>query len=103
MRKKLNAAAGLVTIAAAGALIASTPAYGEESIAPATTSAVSAPAAAVAGHQVSLVAGTTVASDHHRRRHRHRRHYRHYRHHRYHHYRHHHYRHHHRYRHHRMY
>ena len=85
MRKKLNAAAGLVTIAAAGALIASTPAYAEESIAPAATSAVSLPATAVAGQQLSLVAGSTVASDHHRRRHRHRRHYRrHRRHHRHH-------------------
>jgi hypothetical protein len=85
VRKKLNAAAGLVTIAAAGALIASTPAYAEESIAPAATSTVTVPAAAVAGHQLNLVAGTTVTGDHHRRRHRHRRHHRrhHHRHHRY--------------------
>ena len=98
MRKKLNAAAGLVTIAAAGALIASTPAFAEESIAPtaeASSVAVAVPAMATVGHQLSLFAGTqTLARDDGRRRHRyHRRHHRrhrHFRHHRHHrrHYRH---------------
>ena len=91
MRKKLNAAAGLVTIAAAGALIASTPAFAEEDISSVTrVSAVAVPASATIGHQLSLFASAkTVARDDGRRRHRHRRrhhrrHHRHYRHHRHH-------------------
>jgi hypothetical protein len=88
VRKKLNAAAGLVTIAAAGALIASTPAFAEEDISSVTgaSAAVAVPASATIGHQLSLFAGAkTVARSEGRRHRRHRRHFRHHRHHRHHH------------------
>jgi hypothetical protein len=95
VRKKINAAAGLVTVATAGALFASTPAYAMED-GLTVTPAVSSSAPATAGQQTST--GTrTLAGDGHRRRHRyrhyrrhHRRHFRHHRHHRrhYRHYRH---------------
>ncbi|MFB9832403.1 hypothetical protein [Actinoallomurus acaciae] len=87
MRKKLSAAAGLVTIATAGALIASTPAYAMEDIAPITPTATAGMAPASV-QQTTSTSARTVASDHHRRRYRHRRHHRrhrrHFRHHRHH-------------------
>jgi len=94
VRKKLSAAAGLVTIAAAGALITSTPAFAESSDIASITgvSAVASPASATVGQQATVSTGTrTLANDgrrrhRHRRHHRHhRRHHRHHRHHRYHH------------------
>jgi hypothetical protein len=89
VRNKQFSVAGLITIAAAGALIASTPAYAEETIAP-TTAVASAPASAtVAQHGPAKVGERTVTSDGHRRRHRHRRHRRHHRRHHYRHHRHH--------------
>ncbi|GAB2818638.1 hypothetical protein GCM10027176_23870 [Actinoallomurus bryophytorum] len=95
MRKKLSAAAGLVTISAAGALIMSSPAFAEGDIASITGAPVVAgPASATAGQAQSLVANArTVTRDEGRRRYRHRRHrhhrrhHRHHRHHRYHHHR----------------
>jgi hypothetical protein len=91
VRKKLSSAVGLVTIATAGALIASTPAYATEDIA-SITPAVAGPASATVGQQstVSTSARTLPNDDGWRRRHRHRRHrfHRRHRHHR-HHYRHH--------------
>ncbi|MDN3359736.1 hypothetical protein [Actinomadura sp. DC4] len=90
MRKKLSAAAGLVTIAAAGALITSTPALAaSEDITMVT--AVAGPASATVGDQASVSSSTRTVANDRRRRHRHRRHHRHHRrHHRHH-------RHHHRY------
>jgi hypothetical protein len=94
VRKKLSSAAGLVTIAAAGALIASTPAYAMEDISSAAPAAVSGMVPTNVQQSTSTSA-RTIASDNHRRRHRHRRHRRHRRYHRHHHHRHHHHRHHH--------
>ncbi|HZE31322.1 MAG TPA: hypothetical protein VE198_07780 [Actinoallomurus sp.] len=98
MRKKLSAAAGLVTISAAGALIMSSPAFAEGDIASITGAPVVAgPASATAVQAQSLVANArTVAKDDGRRRHRHRRHRYHRRHHRHHRHHWHHRRHHHR-------
>jgi hypothetical protein len=90
VRKKLSAAAGLVTIAAAGALITSTPAFAAGDIASITgVSAVASPASATVGQQATVSTGTRTLANDSRRRHRHRRHHRrhhrHHRHHRYHH------------------
>jgi hypothetical protein len=91
VRKKISAAAGLVTVATAGALFASTPAYAmEDSVT--ITPEVSSSAPATAGQQTSVsTSPRTVADDGWRRRHRyrhrryhrryHRRHFRHHRHH----------------------
>jgi len=90
VRKKLSAAAGLVTIAAAGALITSTPAFAAGEIASITgVSAVASPASATVGHQARLSTGERTLANDGRRRHRHRRHHRHHRRHHRHHHRHH--------------
>jgi Ni/Co efflux regulator RcnB len=85
VRKKMSAAGGLVTVATAGALFVSTPAYAAEDAAT-LAPAVSSVAPATAGQQASVSTGTpTLAADGHRRRHwrrHHRYHRRHFRHHR---------------------
>lgn len=81
MRKKLSAAAGLVTIAAAGALITSTPAFaaGDDIASITGVSAVASPASATAGQQATLSSGERTLANEGGRRHRHRRHHRHHR------------------------
>jgi hypothetical protein len=80
VRKKLSAAAGLVTIAAAGALITSTPAFAESAITSITAaSAVASPASATLAQQATVSTATRTAANDGRRRHRHRRHHRHHR------------------------
>jgi hypothetical protein len=78
VRKKLSAAAGLVTIATAGALFASTPAYAMEDIVT-SSSAVTGLAPASVGHQASVSTSARTLVNDGRRRHRHRRHHRHHR------------------------
>jgi hypothetical protein len=88
VRKKLSAAAGLVTFAIAGALFASSPAYATEDVIPSSSAATGLAPAGV-GQQTSVsTSARTLADDGWRRRHRrhHRRHHRHHRrHHRHHH------------------
>jgi hypothetical protein len=83
VRKKLNAAAGLVTIAAAGALIASSPAAAEGQVMPVqgSVTSVETNAAPVEAYATYTHPTTTVAGDDHRRHRRHHRRHRHHRHH----------------------
>lgn len=81
MRKKLSAAAGLVTVAAAGALITSSPAFAESEDLASTVgvAAVAGPASATVANQLGSVQERTNARTEDRRRrhrHRHRRHFR---------------------------